>query len=189
MKRHTKLIVGVTVALTAASGGLARQAWADDNGPGHGNQGGGIPVTSTEPITWTMDAAACSNLPAGTTIEATGVRTLRLKSVERNGVTKETVIDHAEGTATAGGVTYNWTYDNKTTASNSAVAPSLFHGEMTDAFRLSGPGPISLRNGFAAAIFDDRQNPPNEKSFGIFPKSAFGDPFNFPFGPGRCDPI
>jgi hypothetical protein len=137
-------------------------------------------------VTWTMDSTGCSLLPAGTVLNAAGVLYPEFTSKTKKGVTTEHFDDHAEGTATdQNGVVYTWTYDNELTERNSANSPTLFSGKMTDKFRLKTQGATVLSNGFEAIYVEDRVG----GTFGIYPTSSYGDPFQFPSGPGRCDPL
>jgi hypothetical protein len=175
--RNRKMAMAVTSIVAVASMGFTASASA--------SKGGGHNALPPRDVAWTMDSVACSLLPGGTVLTATGVLTPKFKSKSVNGVTTETFDDHAEGTATdQDGNTYTWSYDNALRIRNSAHSTTLFSGDMTDKFRLWG-GPIELANGFDATYVEDR----GAGTFGIYPRSSYGDPFGFPNIGGHCDPL
>ncbi len=180
MRRSGQLGVGLAAMLVTSSLGAWMPVGASD-GDDHGSGSSPEP----EAVTWTIDADSCSNVPEGTVIKGTGVLTVRQKETTRDGAIRRKSVARAEGTATdQAGNTYRWSYENTLVQRNSAATPHLFAGEMSDAFRLRG-GPVTLRNGFEATAVDDLA----AGTFGIYPSSAYGDPFNFPSGPNRCDPL
>ena len=151
------------------------------DGDDHGSGASSEPT----PVSWTIDASKCSNVPADAVIKGTGMQTVRAKETTRDGVTRRKFVARAEGTATdQAGNAYRWTYENTLVERNSEAEPPLFAGEMTDSFRLKG-GPVTLRNGFEATFVEGTE----AGTAGIYPSSAYGDPFDFPNGPNRCDPL
>jgi hypothetical protein len=174
--QRRRVAVGLVSALAMVSlstGGIASA---------HGNDGDG------EAVTWTLSWENCSMVPHGTVVEGTGEIDRGFSTTTRRGITTERFDDRAEGTATdQDGNTYTWTYRNTLTVKNTAGEPDVFSGRMADRFRLSGDGPIKLSNGFRADYVEDRSTDP--WTWGIYPRSSYGDPFNFPTGPNRCDPL
>lgn len=142
------------------------------------------------PVTWQISGGAgCSQLPEGVVIDGSGTVTNRIIShTDAGGLTRVQGYSIATGTATEspGGRSYRWVYANHENVVNSAGDPFLFTGTMTDSFRLVG-GPLAFTNGFDADVIDSLGNPPF--IFEAHPTSVTGDPFTFPSGPGRCDPI
>jgi hypothetical protein len=119
------------------------------------------------PVTWTLTAAQCPNLPTGTTV--TGIGTL---SEVQGG--DRVSIEHATGTATdqAGNV-YRWSYSFR------AVSRSGDSELWVDHFVLAGAGPAGLNNGFVAVVSPD----------GVDVIHEFGDPINFETITPICDPL
>lgn len=151
----------------------------------HGRDGNDRAAPTSRPVQWTIDAASCGELPPGTVLVGDGTLTSRTKERIRNGIMTRRVVEHADGTARdQQGNTYHWAYDNELQVRNSAATPMLFSGVMVDTFVLSG-GPASIDNGFEGTYVEDN----SAGTFGIYPTSVSGDPFTFPSGPGRCDPI
>jgi hypothetical protein len=143
-------------------------------------------VVNTFPVTWVLQG--CSQLPPGTILDGTGTLVDKVTTLTNGDVTSTKNDDHAKGTAVdrATGKVYKWTYDNVLEVKSIASHPHLLAGEMTDKFRLSGDGPLRLRNGFAAVYVEDKL----AGTFGIYPESAYGDPFDFPSGTTpHCDPL
>jgi len=118
------------------------------------------------PVAWTLTAAQCPNLPAGTTVTGTGT----LQEVQGGRVSNE----HATGTATdqAGNV-YRWSYSFR------AVSRSGDSELWVDHFVVAGAGPARLNNGFVAVISPDGADVIHE----------FGDPVNFETLTAICDPL
>jgi hypothetical protein len=146
-----------------------------------------VKTTTVNPATWTMTSDNCPNLPAGTVLTATGsFREVRTVTVGQ-GATTDNDDSESIGYATdQNGNWYRWTYKNTSGLKNSVAAPNVFTGWMKDSFRLGkGSGPLRLENGFVADIVDNRDT----GAFSITPRSSYGDPFNFPYGPGKCDPL
>ncbi len=176
---RNKIKLALAATLLIAPMALTEVASAD------GKHGGKTSTTTTSAVGWTLESANCSTLPPGTTITGSGELTSKKTERTKRGVTSLKFADHAEGTATdQNGNTYRWTYDNELSMENAPDWPLLFHGEMTDVFRLTG-GPIQLSNGFEAVTVEDQ----GAGTFAIYPESSYGDPFNFPTGPNRCDPL
>jgi hypothetical protein len=68
--------------------------------------------------------------------------------------------------------------------SNSAAAPGVFNGTMTDSFSLAGQGPARLHNGFQASLSTDLA------TFFTFSNAhARGDPIDFDTLAAHCDPL
>jgi hypothetical protein len=176
MKRIAMVLAAAALVVGTAAPASAGQG----HGPGHG-----ATVVNT-PVTWTLTSSGCSKMPPGTTLNGSGTRTDIFKERNHNGVTALSVDSHAEGAAhDQDGNAYTWTYDLHGHARNTMQAPGVFNGIAVDAFRLSGDGPIRLRNGFVARTVEDRV----AGTFAFNEISSYGDPFNFPSGPGRCDPL
>ncbi len=119
-----------------------------------------------QPVTWTLTAAQCPNLPTGTTVTGTGT----LSEVQNRRV----YIAHATGTATdqAGNV-YRWSYSFR------EVSRSGDSQLWVDHFAMAGAGPARLNNGFVAVVSPD----------GVDVIHEFGDPYNFETGTAICDPL
>jgi hypothetical protein len=170
----TRLVTLVLVAAAVALGGTS--ALAADGG-----------ATIDEfPVSFTMSSATCSNLPAGTTIVGTGtMKSITTTRTDKDGITTIHNASHAHGTATdQAGNTYIFNYENNLRVSNSAAAPGVFSGRMTDSFALAGQGPAKLQNGFQAIFTTDFA------TFASFdPLNARGDPLDFATGAARCDPL
>ena len=118
------------------------------------------------PVSWTLTAAQCPNLPTGTTVTGTGT----LQEVQGGRVSNE----HATGTATdqAGNV-YRWSYSFR------AVSRSGDSELWVDHFVVAGAGPATLNNGFVAVISPDGADVIHE----------FGDPIDFETFAPICDPL
>jgi hypothetical protein len=118
------------------------------------------------PVTWTLTAAQCPNLPPGTTVTGTGT----LREVNTGRVT----IEQATGTATdqAGNV-YRWSYSFR------AVSRSGDSQLYVDHFGLAGAGPAKLNSGLVALVSPD----------GVEVIHEFGDPYNFETDTPICDPL
>jgi hypothetical protein len=157
------LMVGVTSAV-AANGGA---------------------TVDTFPVSFVLSSTACSYLPDGTTVTASGTETsITTTRTDRNGVTTIENATHAHGTATdQDGNVYVFNYSNEFRVSNDK---GVFSGLMTDSFSLAGNGPARLHNGFAAEL--------TTADFFVFSwdvRHASGDPIDFSTGPviAHCDPI
>src|SRR3954451_12617561 len=76
---------------------------------------GAGPEVTTEPVTFTIAAGTCDQVPPETSFEATGERrTVTFERTDDQAVTHQRTVDHAEGTATdQDGNVYDWTYDNR----------------------------------------------------------------------------
>jgi hypothetical protein len=145
---------------------------------------GGATVESF-PVSFVLTSETCSNLPAGTTIEGTGIeKSITRTRTDASGVTTIANTSIAHGTATdQDGNAYVFLYSNEFRVSNSTADPGLFTGLMNDHFSLSGPGPAKLSNGFTARITTDFVD------FTFDPIRAHGDPISFPEGIAHCDPL
>ena len=138
------------------------------------------------PVSWTIDSANCTQLPAGTTVTGSGMMTVETTTrVDQQGVTHVRFVAQAEGEASdQDGNAYVFRYANNYQIHNSVEQPHNYNGLMVDHFSLRGHGPAALSNGFTARGFEDFA----VGTFGLDPISVHGDPFAFPSGPGLCDP-
>lgn len=164
---HVAAVTVVAVGAVVAAGAPAAQAAAQ---------------VDTFPVTWTLTADVCPNLPAGTSLTASGVeKSVTLSPARPGGFLVNAT--HAQGTATdQDGNVYVFSYSNQF-----QVTPQpdgSFAGLMTDHFSLSGSGPATLNNGFVAHITTDFAT-----FFNLDPVSAHGDPISFPDGEEICDPL
>ena len=190
MRTRTRaaVLVAAIIAIVGAPAGPASAHGGHNGRGGHVDQNKDFDVeVNRTSVSWTIADGQCSLLPAGTVITGTG--TLLDKVTTRNrrdGTMSITFDDHASGTATdQNGNVYEWRYDNDLKQANTIANPNFYTGRMTDSFRLRGGGPLHLSNGFVANIEEDR----TAGTFVINPLSSYGDPFNFPNGPNRCDPL
>jgi hypothetical protein len=133
-----------------------------------------------------LNSDTCQFLPAGTSITWSGIE----KSITRTrtnaaGVTTVSNTSHAHGFATdQDGNRYAFNYSNEFRVSNSAAAPGVFNGTMTDSFSLAGQGPARLHNGFQASLSTDLA------TFFTFSNAhARGDPIDFDTLAAHCDPL
>ena len=183
-KKFTSFAATVVVAALGPAGMASGSDGRDDD------EGVIVREVNVFPANWTLTSAQCSLLPPGTTLTGSGTLTDKKSTETEHGTIEEIYDDFASGTAVdQNGKTYSWTYDNYVKVENDDDNQTLFTGRMSDTFRLKGTGSnkgrIKLRNGFDATVVDDRL----AGTFEINPKSSYGDPFNFPLGPGRCDPL
>ena len=139
------------------------------------------------PVSWTVESANCTQIPAGTTVTGSGtMRVVTTTRVDVGGVQHERIDAHAEGSAVdQAGNQYSFRYDNILIIKNSLARPQVFNGLMVDAFGLHGHGPAAMTNGFTADFTEDR----DALTAAITPRSVRGDPFAFPDIGGRCDPL
>lgn len=167
-------VLAVAVLVGAAPAGATQR-----------ERNGGGPEVTTEPVSFTIAPGTCDQVPPETSFEATGERrTVAFERTDDRGVIHQRTVDHAEGTATDQDVNvYDWTYDNRVRASNTLDDPSVYRGWMVDEFTMTG-GPASYETSFAGFLIDNHAD-----LFEIHPTRIEGDPFTFPSGPGRCDPI
>ena len=180
------MFVGMIATIVLAFGGTA-SAQNDDN------HGWTVSTSSEGPIPFTIVAGngpnECPNLPAGVTVSGSAFINHVVKTrIDRGGILH--VIDRAEsnGVATGNGNTYQYSYDNVVRAKNSLSDQSTIVGTMKDAFTLKLGHRTVLHNGFLAhGTFGP--GAPGGLGFYLVPIYEFGDPFNFPNGGGRCDPI
>jgi hypothetical protein len=136
----------------------------------------------TFPVTWTLTSDVCPNLPAGTSLTASGVEKSVTSFPARPGGFLVNAT-HAQGTATdQDGNVYVFSYSNQFQVTSQP--DGSFLGLMTDHFSLSGSGPATLSNGFVAHISTDFTT-----FFNLDPVSAHGDPISFPDGEEICDPL
>ncbi len=146
----------------------------------------GAPTVEVFPATFTLSSDACSNLPDGTVITGSGTaRSITRIRTDGAGVTTISNTTHTVGVATdQDGNSYVFNYSNVFRVSDTAASPGQFSGLMTDSFSLSGPGPATLHNGFAAVFTTDF-----DTSFGFDALTSRGDPIDFATGAARCDPL
>ncbi len=117
----------------------------------------------TYPVSFTVTSANCNQLPDGTSISGDGTFT--------DITTASGTESQGRGTATDNlGNTYVWHYASHLVTQN---------GGFIDHFNVSGNGPAAYVTQFKA-VFTDA---------GIIPVWVHGDPYTFPLGPGRCDPL
>jgi hypothetical protein len=184
LRMRLAAIVAVITLIVVGLGGTASAR--DDHG-------WTVSTFSDGPINFSIVAGngpnECPNLPAGVTVTGSATIDHVVKSrTDRGGILH--VIDKAEsnGEATDGRNTYRYSYDNVVWSRNSLADPDTTAGIMTDLFILKLRHRTVLRNGFIAnATFGP--GAPGGLGFHLDPIFAFGDPFNFPNGGGRCDPI
>ena len=138
------------------------------------------------PVSFTLTAASCPNLPAGTTVEGTGwEKSITNTRTDQKGVMTVTNTSHAFGTATdQAGNRYVWNYSNSFGVSNTGTADPVFSGRMVDSFSLAGSGPAKLQNGFQAGFTTDFQT-----LFAFDELNSRGDPIDFTTGAAICDPL
>jgi hypothetical protein len=100
----------------------------------------GTTTISTEPVEFTLVGGECSDLPAGLTVEGTGIaRTIFHESVDASGKFHTVIKTTITGTATdSAGGTYTFNYHNALSLSPSADFP--FVVTITDHFNLVGSG-------------------------------------------------
>jgi hypothetical protein len=156
----------------------------------------GDTTTNTFPVSFVMSSATCANLPAGTTINGTGIeKSTTTTRTGRDGVTTVKNSTRADGTAVdQDGNTYRFIYINKFRVNNTVAAPGTFTGRMTDVFKLSTAkseesddddhGQAILSNGFLANITTDLA-----AFFSFDPIRSNGDPIDFITGAAHCDPL
>ena len=132
-----------------------------------------------------LSNATCQYVPAGTTISWSGPESsTSILRTDADGVTTISSVSHASGTATDNhGNTYAFDYSNAFRVSNSAAAPDMFTGTMTDHFSLAGPA-LHLNNGFIATLTTNFTD-----VFVFDPINSRGDPIDFATGSAHCDPL
>jgi hypothetical protein len=98
---------------------------------------------SRGPVSFTLPAGQCADLPAGLSVSGTGTETVRAhSSVDATGNFHQLFDTTITGTATDNlGGTYRFNYHNVQTFSPSAGFPFILH--ITDHFNLVGNGPAS----------------------------------------------
>ena len=106
---------------------VTHSAVAVGKGPSAGNAAGrnanGAIKTET-PVTFTITAAQCPSLPAGTVLQGSGELRTIVNTHASRGITRQTTTAHASGTATdQAGNTYAWVYANQLNETN--TPPSL----------------------------------------------------------------
>lgn len=148
--------------------------------------GGGGATIETFPVSFVMTSATCSNLPAGTTLTATGTeKSITVVKTSKSGITRIHNTSHATGTVTdQAGNTYVFDYSNDFNVSNTAANPALFSGIMNDHFSLAGNGPARLSNGFQGVFTTDFA-----LLASITPLHSRGDPIDFATLAAHCDPL
>jgi hypothetical protein len=146
---------------------------------------GGRASKDTTPVGFVLSSGGCTNLPAATTVNGTGVeKSITTTRTGRDGVTTIGNSTHARGTATdQNGNAYVFNYSNQFRVSNTVADPGTFTGVMTDSFSLAGRGPARLTNGFFAIFTTDFD------TFSFQPIRSKGDPIDFTNGSAHCDPL
>ena len=177
LRKRFAAIVAVITLIVVGLGGTASA---------HGDDDRGWTVTvNRNPVSWTLTSEQCPNLPAGTELTGEGHELFTRKTrTDRLGVTHllDTSKKHGAVVDNAGN-TYRFDYLNTVWAVSSNGVD--FAGIMSDVFSVKGRGPATLRNGFVAQVqFDTAFT-----YFSADPIIQFGNPFQFPSGPGICDPI
>jgi hypothetical protein len=137
-------------------------------------------------VGFTLTSETCPNLPAGTTLNGSGIESSITIESTKGGVTTTINATHTHGTSTdQDGNVYVFDYSNEFRVSNTIDDPETFTGLMTDHFSNSGPGPAKLNNGFVANVTFF----PDFPFFSADAISSHGDPFDFVNGTGICDPL
>jgi hypothetical protein len=165
-----RILAGVTAAaaLVAVSGSVV-----DAAGPDRGEYD----------TAWTVLAANCDQIPAGTVLTGSGQGHFT-NNVRTNGagVTIVRGVAHAQGTATdQDGNAYTWVYTNGVVGE---IVDGVLYARMVDSFVVTGSGPAAYVTGFSADIVEEFG-----VSFDITARHVLGDPFDFVNDSGRCDPI
>jgi hypothetical protein len=108
---------------------------------------------SSGPVSFTIPAGQCADLPAGVSVSGTGTEIVRAhSSVDAKGNFHEHVATTITGTATDSiGGTYRFNYHNAQTFSPAADFPFVLH--ITDHFNLVGNGPASQIHTFFNLTF------------------------------------
>jgi hypothetical protein len=98
---------------------------------------------SSGPVSFTLPAGQCADLPAGVSVSGTGTEIVRVhSSVDANGNVHQLFGTTITGTATDNlGGAYRFNYHNVQAFSPSAGFPFVLH--ITDHFNLVGNGPAS----------------------------------------------
>lgn len=168
---------------------VTHSAVAAGKGPSAGNAAGrnanGAIKTET-PVTFTITAAQCPSLPAGTVLQGSGeLRNIVNTHTSGRGITRQTTTAHASGTATdQAGNTYAWVYANQLNETN--TPPSLdWFGKMIDHFSLAGSGPAHINVNFVADSYHDTAF----TFWFLTPQSVVGDPIDFASLSPHCDPL
>src|ERR1700730_18463980 len=119
--RWGRCVVGVSIIALAVMAVGTTAASAEDEG---------TTSTITFPSPFVMSSVTCANLPAGTTITATGVETSKTTTrTGRSGVTTVTNRSHASGTAVdQNGNAYVFDYLNTFRVSNTVAVPGIYSG-------------------------------------------------------------
>jgi len=173
-----RLVISAIAILALTLGGTSAVAAA----------GGGATI-DTFAVSFTITAAQCGNLPAGTTLEGSGTAmSITTSRTDASGVTTIVNSTHAQGTATDNDDNvYVFTYSNSFRASNTVANPETFSGSMTDSFSLAGNGPARLHNGFVAGLTTSD----NFATITWDVTTSRGDPISFASGPvvSHCDPL
>ena len=170
-------LVLVTHGAAAAGKGPNRGALGAATGKGA--------VTTQTAVTFTITAAQCPSLPAGTVLQGTGELRNIVNTHSSRGITRQTTTAHASGTATdQAGNTYVWVYANQLNETN--APPSLdWYGTMIDHFSLAGSGPAHINANFVA----DSHHDTAFSFWFLTPRSVVGDPIDFATIAARCDPL
>ena len=170
------LVLVTHSALAAGKGPSAGKA-AGENGNGA--------ITTQTPVTFTITAGQCPSLPAGTVLQGTGELRNIVNSHPSRGITRQTTIAHASGTATdQAGNTYVWVYANQLNETNTPGSLN-WYGTMIDHFSLAGSGPAHIIANFVADSYHDT----GYTFFYLTPRSVVGDPIDFTTITPHCDPL
>ena len=167
---------------------VTHSALAVGKGPSAGNAAGrnaNGPIKTETPVTFTITAAQCSSLPAGTVLQGSGELRTIVNTHARRDITRQITTAHATGKATdQAGNTYVWVYANQLYEAN--TPPSLdWYGTMVDHFSLAGSGPAHIHANFVADSYHD-----TAYSFWyLTPRSVVGDPIDFALLLPHCDPL
>ena len=187
-KNRLTMFVGVVASFVLAFGGTATAKQDDNRGWQVTVERFDVEFTLTPgPITNPPVPNQCPNLvPSNTSVHGEGHMVNVFKHrIDANGILHIEVQSEARGSATdLNGNSYRFFYGNRFSGHDSLVEPLNVVGTMTDLFWVKGAGPVDLRNGFVAEIAHFL-----DAGFAATPTSQFGLPFNFPSGPGICDPL
>ena len=140
------------------------------------------PKADRTPVSFTIPAGQCPNLPAG--VSVSGIGTSQIVTYTRtlpngNGVFFISTMDNGTASDSNGGA-HHFTYENNSTYTLLPSGQVQVH--MNDTFVLSGPGPHYNAGFNWRWTFDSATEPPFPPAHNWEQLSTHGDPFN-------CDPI
>jgi hypothetical protein len=151
------------------------------------NAGNNKTVTKTvDQVAWTILGTNCDEIPDDNSLSGMGtMRTTTSTKTLDNGTVRMVSETIGSGTATdRDGNVYDWAYVGASKTRTSKAEPAVFRGIFDDFFEVSGSGPVTYVSTFKAHYAEE---------FGVFfefiPIKSSGDPFAFPSGGGRCDPV